>query len=177
MTPIPPLNARKQPWSGKLLEVEGQNLFWGLLNHIDVPTLIVDLRSRLILAANSAFMKISAFPLMDVSGRSVDAILPDGGIDKVQSGGPVEISIMRSSRPPQIVMATMQLIEGSDQLAILELQPIEDYYERDPRNQTLWLQSITEIASINEMENFEEAVNWTVGTLKTLLGVEVVCVY
>ncbi|MRR30418.1 hypothetical protein EG834_08895, partial [bacterium] len=62
MTPIPPLNARKQPWSGKLLAVEGQNLFWGLLNHIDVPTLIVDLRSRLILAANSAFMKISAFP-------------------------------------------------------------------------------------------------------------------
>jgi len=159
------------------LDVEGQNLFWGLLNHHDDPTLVVDLRSRVILAANSAFMKISAFPLMDVSGRSVDAIFPEGGIDKIQPGTPTEITIMRSSRPPMTVMAQIQSVEGSEQLAILALQTPEDYYQSDPRSQSVWLKAVTEIASLNEMDNFEEAVNWTIGTLRTLLGAEAVCVY
>jgi len=159
------------------LDVEGQNLFWGLLNHHDDPTLVVDLRSRVILAANSAFMKISAFPLMDVSGRSVDAIFPEGGIDKIQPGTPTEITIMRSSRPPMTVMAQIQSVEGSEQLAILALQTPEDYYQSDPRSQGVWLKAVTEIASLNEMDNFEEAVNWTIGTLRTLLGAEAVCVY
>jgi len=159
------------------LDVEGQNLFWGLLNHHDDPTLVIDLRSRVILAANSAFMKISAFPLMDVSGRSVDAIFPEGGIDKIQPGTPTEITIMRSSRPPMTVMAQIQSVEGSEQLAILALQTPEDYYQSDPRSQGVWLKAVTEIASLNEMDNFEEAVNWTIGTLRTLLGAEAVCVY
>lgn len=159
------------------MDVEGQNLFWGLLNHHDDPTLVVDLRSRVILAANSAFMKISAFPLMDVSGRSVDAIFPEGGIDKIQPGTPTEITIMRSSRPPMTVMAQIQSVEGSEQLAILALQTPEDYYQSDPRSQGVWLKAVTEIASLNEMDNFEEAVNWTIGTLRTLLGAEAVCVY
>ena len=159
------------------MDVEGQNLFWGLLNHHDDPTLVIDLRSRVILAANSAFMKISAFPLMDVSGRSVDAIFPEGGIDKIQPGTPTEITIMRSSRPPMTVMAQIQSVEGSEQLAILALQTPEDYYQSDPRSQGVWLKAVTEIASLNEMDNFEEAVNWTIGTLRTLLGAEAVCVY
>jgi PAS domain S-box-containing protein len=177
MTPISPLNSRKQQWPGKLLDVEGQNLFWGLLNHLDDPTLVIDLRSRTIIAANSAFMKISAFPLMDVSGRSVDAIFPEGGIDKIQPGIPTEITIMRSSRPPMTVMARIQNVEGSEQLAILELQTPEDYYQSDPRSQGVWLRAVTEIASLNEMDNYEEAVNWTIGSLRTLLGAEAVCVY
>ncbi|GAP14831.1 protein containg PAS domain S-box [Longilinea arvoryzae] len=177
MTPTLPLNPRKVSWPAKQLEAEAQNLFWGLLNHLDVPTLVVDVDSRLILAANSAFMKISAFPLMDVSGRSVDAILPDDGLGKLQARNSVEVTIMRNSRPPQTVMGQIQPIEGSNQLAILELIPLEDYYQTDIRNQALWLKAITEIASLNEMDNFEEAVNWTTGTLKTLLAAEVVSIY
>lgn len=159
------------------MDVEAQNLFWGLLNHHDDPTMVIDLRTRVIIAANSAFMKISAFPLMDVSGRSVDAIFPEGGIDKIQPGTPAEITIMRSSRPPMTVVAQIQIVEGSEQLAILEFQTPEDFYQSDLRNQGLWLNAVTEIASLNEMDNFEEAVNWTIGTLRTLLGAEAVCVY
>ncbi len=177
MAPIPPLNTRKQPWSAKQFEVEGQNLFWGLLNHLDLPTLVVDINSRLILAANSAFMKMSAFPLMDISGRSVDAILPDGGLDKLQPGMPIDITLLRNSRPAQNVIGQIQPIEGSNQLVIVELSPLEDYYQADGRNQALWLKTLTEIASLNEMDNFEEAVNWTSGTLKTLLTADVVCIY
>lgn len=177
MTPIPPVNFRKQPWPGKLLEVEGQNLFWGLLNHLEGPTLLVDVQARQVLAANSAFMKISAFSLVDIMNRPVDAILVDGGLDKLCPGAQVEISILRNSRSPQVVMAEMQTIEGSDQLALLDLQPIEEYYQSNHRNQGLWLKTMAEIASLNEMENFEEAVHWTVGTLKTLLAAETVSVY
>lgn len=177
MAPTSPLYPRKQIWPAKQLEIEGQNLLFGLLNHIEQPVLIVDVNSRLILAANSAFMKISAFPLMDISRRSIDAILPDGGFDRLHPGDAVEVTIMRSSRPPQNVMGQIQLIEGANQLAIVDLIPLEDFYQSDTRNQAIWLKAIIEVASLNEMENFDEAIHWTVGTLKTLLTAEAVSIY
>lgn len=177
MSPIPPLTPRKQAWPEKLLEAEVQNLFWGILNHIEIPTLVIDLESSLILAANSAFMKVSAFPLMEVTGRAVRAIFPDGNLENLKPGTQIETNLMRSSRPPQPVVVRMDLVEGTQHLAFVEMQPLEEYYQTNPRNQELWLKAVTEIASINEMENFEEAVNWAIGTLRTLLGSEAVCVY
>lgn len=177
MTPISPLTPRKQNWPAKLLEAEGQNLFWGILNHLSTPTLIVDVRARMVLAANSAFMKISAFSFMDISGRSIDALLPDEGLDKLRTGAPVEIVLMRSSRPPQTVIAQMHFMEGSDLFAILEIQPLEEFQQLELQNQGLWLRAITEAAALDEMQNYEAAVDWVVKKLQSLLTAQFVCVY
>lgn len=177
MTPISPLTPKKQNWPARLLDAEGLNLFWGILNHLPTPTLIVDTRARMVLAANSAFMKISAFSFMDISGRSIDALLPDGGLDKLKLGTPVEIVLMRSSRPPQTVIAQMQFMEGSDQFAILEIQPLEEFQQFELQNQGLWLRTITEAAALDEMPNFEAVIDWVVQKLHSLLAAEFVCVY
>ena len=177
MTPISPLTPKKQNWPARLLDAEGLNLFWGILNHLPTPTLIVDTRARMVLAANSAFMKISAFSFMDISGRSIDALLPDEGLDKLKLGTPVEIVLMRSSRPPQKVIAQMQFMEGSDQFAILEIQPLEEFQQFELQNQGLWLRTITEAAALDEMPNFEAVVDWVVQKLHSLLAAEYVCVY
>lgn len=177
MTPISPLNPRKQSWPAKLLEVEGQNLFWGILNHLSLPTLIVDTQARLILAANSAFMKVSAFPLMDISGRSVDAVLPDNALEKLKPGLPIEITLMRSSRPPQAVIAQLQYMEGGDQFALVEIQTLEEFQQMELRTQGAWWKILTDVAALSDLENFDAAVNWIVDNLDSLLAADLVCVY
>lgn len=177
MTPIPPINSRKPAWTSKLLETESQSLFWGILNHLSLPTLVVDTQAQVILAANSAFMKVSAFPLMEITGRPLHAVLPDGALEKLKGGSPVQISLMRSSRPPQAVMAQMHFIEGSDQFALVEMQTQEDFKQAELNSQGSWLNALTGVASLNDLENFEAAVSWIIDTLNKLLSADMICVY
>ncbi len=177
MTPISPLTPRKQNWSAKLIEIEGQNLFWGVLNHLPTPTLVVDTQARMVVAANSAFMKMSAYSYMDISGRTIDALLPDGGLEKLKAGVPVEITLMRSSRPPQTVVAQLQPIEGAEQFAILEIETLEEHRQQELQSQGLWLKAFNEAAALVDLENFESAVDWVVKKIQDLLAADVVCVY
>ncbi|TLM99501.1 PAS domain S-box protein, partial [bacterium] len=70
-----------------------------------------------------------------------------------------------------------QYMEGSDQFALVELQTLEEFQQVELRTQAAWWTTLTEVAALSDLENFDAAVNWIVDNLNDLLAADMVCVY
>jgi len=149
--------------------------FNALLNLFDRPALVFDSQQKSILAANTAFVTLTAFTSQDLQGALLEDHISGIDSEKFIEGTELLVEVKRRNRSP--INAYLQ--SGSlDNLGQWRLMWLLDEEERSrPQRQATMFASLLELAKLEEHENFDSALKAALDAVIALFGVNIVAFY
>lgn len=170
--PIP--QGRNSSWSSK---IPGPGEFGLLMNLLPEAAALIDIRKRIILQTNGELAKITAFTAAELIGKPISTLFVNGIGETQITGDEVPMVITRRSREPLDVVVRMVGLDISAQWFLVVITPVgrvmNDWLEEQERISV----GLSEMASLYQLSNIDEALNRSVDISRMVLGVDVVSIY
>lgn len=155
----------------------GLTEFGALLQFIDGPAVLVSAQKEIIVAVNSAVLKLTAFSQPDLLGKPMD-ILFNKNISRVMNtGGDCFVAINRSKRTTITIKTRVVLLEGGSGMALLLLSPGEEAGEAVFGETEMILQTVSEMMASDRLESIDLSLERKLQLLESILRTNAVCFY
>ncbi len=163
-------------WRGKS---PGSNEFNNLLNLLPSPALVTDPRSNQILAANSEFLKLTAYSLSDLTKTELSALFPDMNRYELILAGEQSASLVRHSRDSIQVITKSSALDQSSNRVLLTITPHESYIKQKNETQQLdlLLTTVESIFCLTSVSDIQTAVASALNICQKLVSANILCVY
>lgn len=154
----------------------GEGEFNALFQLLPGPALLVD-PAGVVMLANSPFLMLTTFSLIEVSGRSIQTLvngLPERALTMDET---ISALLDRRNRPPLPVNVHVRLLDPGAQRLVLLFEPQEDPQRRMFARMQNVTRTLQEINLISEDETLRQAMNRSVRAVWKLLEVSSAAIY
>ncbi len=163
-------------WRGKS---PGSNEFNNLLNLLPSPALVIDPRSNQILAANSEFLKLTAYSLNDLTRTELSALFPDVNRYELILAGEQNATLVRHSHDSVQVITKSSALDQSSNRVLLSILPHESYVKQKKETQRLdlLLNTVERIFCLTSVTDILTAMDAALKICANLITADILCVY
>ena len=163
-------------WRGRS---PGANEFNTLLNLLPSPALVIDPRANEILAANSEFLKLTAYSLADLTKTELSALFPGISRFELVQAGEHQAGLKRHARDEIEVITRSSALDQSSNRVLLSILPLESFIKQkeDLNNQEILFKAIEGLFCLTSLSDIESAVDQALQVSRSLISGKVICVY
>jgi PAS domain S-box-containing protein len=162
----------KSTWARQLGSAE----FGAVLNLINEPAALVDIRAKSILLGNSELLKLTAFSQNELNSLSINELLP-AFLCEVLSIDSQELVLKRRNREAIPVRVKINAINKDGDLAVITIIP-EDLVRADPvRQMEKMYRWITELVELIQKPDTKSVIQTALEASRHLFSAGLVCIY
>jgi two-component system sensor histidine kinase AtoS len=172
MGQTPPISSRPLFWKAK---EPGMDELSSLLNFYPEAAFLLDRTRNLIVNANSALFKLTAFGSNEINGKSLSVLLPDLAQEQLEPGSTRIINVLRSKRSPLAVQIHANGLDNIGRWLLVSLIPAQRL------TQSAWqekaFQGFRELSAISNVDDPYSYLNRALDIIQEIVDAELVCVY
>lgn len=167
-----------RPVTGRIKrsKAPGEGEFNVLFQLLPGPALLLD-QNSIVVQANSPFLKLTTFSLIEVAGREIHALvsgLPEHTLSMDETVG---VLLDRRNRPPLPMNMQVRLLDPNGQWTALLFEPQEDPVRKMVVRMQNVTQTLREVNQIPEDDTIRQAMNRSVRAVWKLLEVTSAAIY
>lgn len=163
-------------WRGRS---PGANEFNTLLNLLPTSALVIDPRANQILAANSEFLKLTAYSLADLTRTELSAIFPGISRFELVQPGEHQAVLKRHAWDEIEVISRSSALDQSSNRVLLSIIPLESHIKQqeDLHSQEILFKTIEGLFCLTALSDIESAIDQALEVSRSLISGKIICVY
>jgi two-component system sensor histidine kinase AtoS len=154
----------------------GVQEFGAILNLLPEASLLLDRSSGLIIQVNSALLKITAYSQDELSGNSIDQLIPDSGVENILPGNERSFFMNRRNRNPISVIVQASYVDADNQWLMLTLIPLQKRQSLLQKQEKLF-QGLFDLAKFTEPPDLDQCFEKALLLTQSLIETNLVCLY
>jgi PAS domain S-box-containing protein len=148
-----------------------------LFNLINQAAIVLDLTTGLVLYANSAFLRLTAFSAQDLKNRPVNILIPDATPSAWIEGEDVAIWLQRYKRPGISMVAQIRRLESMHPWAVLSVVLPDAHPRRRRERQLSALHSVIDLIALLDEDEPDLLLRRCTFVIRDLMEAEEVVIY
>lgn len=155
----------------------GEAEFNALFQLLPGPALLVDVVREQVVQANSAFLRLTAFALNEISGQPLRAVVSDLPSHPLNAVDMISVTLERRNRPALELDAQVRVLDKTGAWVALVFEPKEDLTRNIQGLMERVSQALNELHSVTADRPLRENMNHAMQVIQHLLGVSLVALY
>ena len=141
--------------------------------------MVIEPRANEILAANSEFLKLTAYSLADLTKTELSALFPGISRFELVQAGEHQAALKRHARDEIEVITRSSALDQSSNRVLLSILPLESFIKQkeDLNNQEILFKAIEGLFCLTSLSDIKSAVDQALQVSRSIIGGKVICVY
>lgn len=173
---LSPHTSLQSIWRGKS---PGASELSALLNMLNAPAVIVEVRHNNVLSVNSEFLKLTAYSLAELAKVELRELLPDISKYEMAMPGEHETRLTRHLREPVEVILHSTQLDQAGNWCLLTIIPSDQFKKQmdDQSWQEKYTHAIQNLFNIISQPDMTTSLNLALGVCQSLLHSKTICIY